>query len=91
MRYRFGPAFRHALQVRGLDLVRVAEMADVAPSTVSAAVHGRRLNVRTATRIAKAVGTCQVIPELDRWAVRDEDVLAVGSADVDDPGSLADE
>lgn len=68
MRYRFGPALEHALRVRGLDLVRVAEMADVAPSTVSAALRGRRMNVTTAMRIAKAVSRCEVVPELDQWA-----------------------
>lgn len=68
MRFRFGPALEHAVRVRGLDLVRVAEIADVAPSTVSAALRGHRLNVGTATRIAKAVASCAIVPELDAWA-----------------------
>jgi hypothetical protein len=68
VRYRFSPAFEQALRVRGLALTRVAEMADVAPSTVSAALRGRRLNVGTAMRIARVVAACDVIPELEAWA-----------------------
>ena len=68
MRYRFGPSFQQAVRVRGLDLVRVAELADVAPSTVSSALKGRCLNVATAMRIAKAVAGCEVVHELEVWA-----------------------
>lgn len=75
MRYRFGPSLAHALRVRGLDLTAVARMADVAPSTVSCAIRGGRLNVRTASRIAKVVASCEVIPELERWQDAREDPL----------------
>jgi plasmid maintenance system antidote protein VapI len=68
MRYRFGPAFAHSLQIRGLDIQRVAEMADVCPGTVSSAVHGRHLNMRTAMRIAKVVAGSPVIAELEEWS-----------------------
>jgi predicted transcriptional regulator len=71
VRYRFGPSFEQAIRVRGLDLVRIAEMANVAPSTVSSAIRGKRLNVATAVRIAKAVAKCDIVPELESW-VADE-------------------
>jgi hypothetical protein len=67
LRFRFGPALERALRVRGLDASSVAALADVAPATVSAAVRGRCLNVRTATRIAKVVAAHEVIPELQEW------------------------
>jgi hypothetical protein len=67
VRFRFGPAFEQALRIRGLDASMVANLADVAPATVSAAVRGRCLNVRTATRIGKVVAACEVIPELADW------------------------
>jgi predicted transcriptional regulator len=83
LRYRFGPALEHALRVRGLSLVRVAEMANVAPSTVSAALRGRQLNVRAAFRIARIVSECEVIPELEEWSA---DIL---SNERDKPGGHA--
>lgn len=67
MRYRFGPALVHALRVRGLDLCRLASMAEVSPSTASSAVRGHALNLRTAMRIAKVVAASPVMPELEQW------------------------
>jgi hypothetical protein len=37
------------------------------PSTVSSAVRGRSLNLRTATRIARAVAGHPVMPGLEAW------------------------
>lgn len=71
MRYRFGPAFGHAMRVRGLDLSKVATMADVSPATASSAVRGRSLNLRTAIRLARAVSQCPVLPELEWWCDKD--------------------
>jgi predicted transcriptional regulator len=68
VRYRFGPTFEQAIRVRGLDLTRIAAMANVAPSTVSSAIRGKRLNVSTALRIAKAVAQCEIVPELESWS-----------------------
>jgi hypothetical protein len=68
MRYRFGPTLLHALQVRGLEMRRVAELARVSPTTVSAAVRGRSVNMTTATRIARVVAACPVIDELVEWS-----------------------
>lgn len=67
MRYRFGEALCHALRIRGLDISTVAALAEVSPSTVSSAVRGRSLNLRTAVHIAKAVAACPVVPELEKW------------------------
>ncbi|MGH7750405.1 MAG: helix-turn-helix domain-containing protein [Candidatus Dormibacteria bacterium] len=68
MRYRFGPAFGHAVRLRGLDLGTLAAEAGVSPSTASSAVRGRSLNLRTAIRIARAVAGSPVIPELESWS-----------------------
>jgi hypothetical protein len=67
MRYRFGPAFGHAMRIRGLDVSRLASLAAVSPATASSAVRGRCLNLRTAMHIAKVVGQCPVVPELELW------------------------
>ena len=67
MRYQFGPDLEYALRVRGLDMGMVATLAEVSPGTVSSAVRGRPLNLKTATRIAKVVGRHPVIDELERW------------------------
>jgi transcriptional regulator with XRE-family HTH domain len=69
MKYRFGPALSRALQIRGLDMQRVAELANVSPATVSSAVRGRSLNLTTATRIAKVVARSPVLRELEEWSV----------------------
>lgn len=67
MRYRFGPTFGHAVRIRGLDLSRLASLADVSPATASCAVRGRDLNLRTAMRIAKVVAACPIVAELEEW------------------------
>jgi hypothetical protein len=66
--FRFSPDFETAVRVRGLTASRVAELARVAPATVSAALHGRRVTLQCALRIARAVHGCSVIPELAAWA-----------------------
>lgn len=68
MRYRFGAGLRHAFQVRGLDMQRVADEARVSPATVSSAVRGGSLNMATAIRIARVVSQHPVVPELDAWS-----------------------
>jgi len=72
MKYRFDDEFPRALRVRGLTASRVAELAQVAPATVSAAVHGRAVTVTSALRIARAVTSSPVIPELEQWATAGE-------------------
>ena len=69
VKYRFGPALAHALQIRGLDMQRVAEVARVSPATVSSAVRSHSLNMRTATRIAKVVADHSVLRELEEWSL----------------------
>jgi hypothetical protein len=64
-RLTFKPEFLHAIQIRGLTLT---ELAKVSPATVSAAVRGRPVNIRTATLLCRAVSSRPVLPELETWA-----------------------
>ncbi len=68
MRYQFGQAFCHAVRIRGLDITTLAGLAEVSPATVSAAVRGRSVNLRTAMRIARTVAGCPVVAELALWS-----------------------
>jgi hypothetical protein len=77
VRYTFGRTFGHALRIRGLNIVTLAGLAEVSPATVSAAVRGRSVNLRTALHIAKAVARCPVVAELERWC--DEGTVEVES------------
>jgi predicted transcriptional regulator len=67
MMYRFGEGFSQALRVRGLTIQDVARKAAVSPATVSAAVHGRAVQITSATRIARAVTETKVLSELEVW------------------------
>jgi transcriptional regulator with XRE-family HTH domain len=64
----FDDEFAHALRVRGLTLTELAGRARVTVATASAAVHGRPLNVSTATRLARALAAVPVVSELEAWA-----------------------
>jgi plasmid maintenance system antidote protein VapI len=68
MKYRFGEGFSEAVRVRGLSAQRLAQLAHVSPATVSAALHGRDVQVTTALRIARAVTDAPVIPLLEQWS-----------------------
>lgn len=67
-RIAFDEDFAHALRVRGLTLTELANRARVSVATASAAVHGRPLNVSTATRLARALAAAPVVSELEAWA-----------------------
>jgi hypothetical protein len=64
----FDDDFAHALRVRGLTLTELATRARVTVATASSAVHGRPLNVSTATRVARALAAVPVVSELEAWA-----------------------
>ena len=63
----FSHEFLIAIQIRGLTLTELAQRANVAPATVSAAVRGRQVNVSTALRLSRTVSACKVVPELVTW------------------------
>ena len=63
----FDPEFLHAVRVRGLTVGELAQRARLSSATVSAALHGRPLNVRSAVLLARAVAGCPVIRELEEW------------------------
>ena len=67
-RIAFDDEFAHALRVRGLTLTELASRARVTVATASSAVHGRPLNVSTATRLARALAAVPVVAELETWA-----------------------
>lgn len=60
--------FAHALRVRGLTLTELASRARVTAATAASALHGRPLNVSTATRLARALAAAPVVSELEAWA-----------------------
>jgi predicted transcriptional regulator len=64
VKYRFGPALVEAVRVRGLTLQQVASMAEISPSTLSAALAGQSVQMATALRIARAIAAAPVIAEL---------------------------
>ena len=66
-RFRFGPEFARAVQIRGLTLTAVARRAGIALATASAAARGDPVNVTTALKLSRAVGAAPVVPELDAW------------------------
>jgi hypothetical protein len=66
-RFRFGPEFKHAVQIRGLTLSDVARRAGVALATACAAARGDAVNVSSAIRLSKAVAENPVLPELEAW------------------------
>jgi len=68
MKYRFDISIVEAVRIRGLTINRLAQLAHVSPSTVSAAVHGQELQIATALRIARAVSQAPVVDELERWS-----------------------
>ncbi|HYA44573.1 MAG TPA: helix-turn-helix transcriptional regulator [Acidimicrobiales bacterium] len=63
----FDPAVLHAIRVRGLTVGELARHARLSPATVSAAIHGKPLNVRSAVLLARALAGHPVIPELEEW------------------------
>jgi hypothetical protein len=67
-RIAFDDEFANALRVRGLTLTELASRARVTVATASSAVHGRPLNVSTATRLARALAAVPVVSELEAWA-----------------------
>lgn len=68
-RITFDRELLHAIHLRGLTLGAVAKLAGISPGTVTAAIHGHAVNMSTATRLARAVSSCPVIPELEAWLV----------------------
>src|SRR5487761_1713899 len=78
-RITFGAELRYAMQVRGLSLTDVARHSGVAVATVSSAASGRPVNVTTALRVARAVASRPIVPELLEWVQR-PDPATVGLA-----------
>jgi lambda repressor-like predicted transcriptional regulator len=58
----------HAIRVRGLTMGELARQSRLSQATVSAAIHGRPLNVRSAVLLAQTLAACPVIKELEDWA-----------------------
>ena len=69
-RVAFDRELLRAIQIRGLTVGEIARRARLSPATVSAAIRGKSLNVRSAVLLARAVAACPVIPELEEWAVK---------------------
>jgi hypothetical protein len=84
-RIAFDEEFAHALRVRGLTLTELASRARVTVATASSAVHGRPLNVSTATRLARALAAVPVVSELEAWARAPAGRLA----QVEQPGPIS--
>jgi hypothetical protein len=57
----FDPEFLHAIHIRGLTIGALAKLARLSPATVSAAIHGNPVNVRSAVLLARAVAACPVV------------------------------
>ena len=57
----FDPEFLHAIHIRGLTIGALAKLAPLSPATVSAAIHGNPVNVRSAVLLARAVAACPVV------------------------------
>jgi len=66
-RFVFDHEFAYAVRVRGLTIGELAQRARLSPATVSAAVHGKPLNVRSAVLLARALAARPVIRELEEW------------------------
>jgi hypothetical protein len=64
----FDPEFLHAIHIRGLTIGELAQRARLSPATVSAAVHGKPVNVRSALLLARAVEGCPIVKELEQRA-----------------------
>jgi len=64
----FDDDFRHAMRIRGLTLSDVAKMTGLALATVSRAATGKPVNMGTGLRLAGAVMSRPVVPELEMWA-----------------------
>jgi DNA-binding LacI/PurR family transcriptional regulator len=88
-RIAFDEDFAHALRVRGLTLTELASRARVTVATASSAVHGRPLNVSTATRLARALAAVPVVSELEAWArapaARLTQIMRSGTVTLDAP------
>jgi hypothetical protein len=72
MRITFRGDLIYELAARGLDYRRAAELAGLSEITVSAAAHGRQVNLATAVRLAKLLHARPVNPELARCLVGHE-------------------
>jgi transcriptional regulator with XRE-family HTH domain len=83
-RITFGAELRYAMHVRGLSLTEVARLAGVTVATASSAAIGRPVNVTTAVRVARAVATRPIVPELLEWVQR-PDPTTVGLRAGQDP------
>ncbi|MHB8393814.1 MAG: hypothetical protein ACYDC5_04795 [Candidatus Dormibacteria bacterium] len=69
MRITFRADLIYELAARGLDYRHAAELAGLSEITVSAAAHGRQVNLATAVRLAKLLHARAVNPELARCLV----------------------
>jgi hypothetical protein len=69
------------LQVRGMRMCDLAEAAGVSPPTVSAAVAGHCVNLRTALALARALRAQPVLSEMNDLVVRrNTDAIATATS-----------
>jgi hypothetical protein len=78
-RVRFNEEFPAAVRVRGLTMTELARLADLSLATVSAAMHGRPVNMASAIRLSRVVAQAPVLPELAAWIGGGEEVKASGA------------
>ena len=64
-RVTFAPEFAHAVKIRGLTVGDLARRAHLSSATVSAAIHGKPFNMRSALILTRTVAACPVIKELE--------------------------
>jgi hypothetical protein len=70
-RFVFDRGLLHAVHPRGLTLGQLAKQAGLSAATVSAAIHGKPLNIRSAVQLARTLAACPVIEELEHWAAEE--------------------
>jgi transcriptional regulator with XRE-family HTH domain len=63
----FDPAFLEAICERGLTVTDLARRTGLSAATVSAAVRGRPVNLRTAVCLARTVAAAPRIEGLEAW------------------------
>jgi DNA-directed RNA polymerase specialized sigma54-like protein len=67
-RVGFDPSVLHAIAVRSLTIGELARQSRLSQATVSTAIHGKLLNVRSAVLLARTLAASPVITELEEWA-----------------------
>ena len=73
-RVTFAPEFAHAVKIRGLTVGDLAQRAHLSGATTSTAIHGKPVNMRSVLLLARTVGACPVIKELEEWVAGDNPI-----------------